>query len=65
MKLGNLGEVVRLNENEPGSKTAKYFNKTQDGKLILRQAMRRYIPDEVTRPREAGLFGARRQLVQG
>lgn len=48
LKLGNLGEVVRLDENEPGQKTAKYFQKTQDGKLLLRKAMRRYIPARVT-----------------
>ncbi len=48
LKLGNLGEVVRLNENEPGAKTSKYFEKTQDGKLLLRQVMQRYIPASVT-----------------
>lgn len=53
-KLGNLGEVVRLNENDPGSKTAKYFDKTRDGKLILRQAMQRYIPHEVTKREKQG-----------
>lgn len=53
VKLGNLGEVVRLNENEPGPKTAKYFARTNDGKLILRDAMARYIPDEVvSRPKQ-------------
>ncbi|SHI76023.1 asparagine synthase (glutamine-hydrolysing) [Malonomonas rubra DSM 5091] len=46
-KLGNLNEVVRLNENEPGSKTQKYFQKCQDGKLLLRKAMSKYIPDEI------------------
>jgi asparagine synthase (glutamine-hydrolysing) len=48
LKLANLGEVVRLNENEPGLKTTEYFNKTKDGKLLLRKAMNRYIPPEVT-----------------
>lgn len=48
MKLGNLKEIVKLNENEPGSKTAKYFDKTKDGKLILRKAMDKYIPKEIT-----------------
>jgi asparagine synthase (glutamine-hydrolysing) len=48
LKLGNLTEVVRLNENEPGSKTGKYFEKTRDGKLILRDVMSKYIPDEIT-----------------
>ena len=47
-KLANLGEVVRINENEPGSKTAKYFRRTKDGKRLLRKAMERYIPSEVT-----------------
>lgn len=46
LKLNNLAEVVRINENEPGGKTTKYFQKTKDGKQILRDVMRRYIPDE-------------------
>lgn len=47
-KLGNLGEVVRLNENEPGDKTRVYFEKTRDGKLLLRQVMQRYVPAAIT-----------------
>ena len=47
MKLGNLHDVVAHNENEPGPKTQRYFQKTQDGKLLLREAMRRYIPSEI------------------
>jgi asparagine synthase (glutamine-hydrolysing) len=37
-----------LNENEPGAKTQRYFQKAQDGKLILRQVMNRYIPEAIT-----------------
>jgi len=48
LKLKNLGEVIRLNENEPGIKTSKYYQKTKDGKLLLRKVMERYIPPEVT-----------------
>lgn len=48
LKLGNLSEVVKLNENEVGSKTAKYFQKTRDGKLILRKVMERHIPSVIT-----------------
>lgn len=48
MKLGNLGDVVRMNENEAGPKTAKYFGKTKDGKLILRQVMGNYVPSSVS-----------------
>jgi asparagine synthase (glutamine-hydrolysing) len=47
-KLGNLDEVVKLNENEPGAKTLKYFERTRDGKLLLRKAMERYVPESVT-----------------
>jgi asparagine synthase (glutamine-hydrolysing) len=47
-KLNNLAEVARLNENEPGAKTEKFFERTKDGKQILRDAMSRRIPESVT-----------------
>ena len=47
LKLGNLGDVVRLDENEPGPKTAKYFQQTRDGKLLLRRVMERYVPADI------------------
>jgi asparagine synthase (glutamine-hydrolysing) len=47
LKLGNLTEVIRLNENEPGGKAQRYYQRTRDGKLILRRMMSRYIPNEV------------------
>ncbi|MGY4472611.1 asparagine synthase (glutamine-hydrolyzing) [Bradyrhizobium sp. USDA 3364] len=47
MKLGNLTEVVALNENEPGGKAQRYYERTKDGKLILRKMMARHIPMEV------------------
>jgi asparagine synthase (glutamine-hydrolysing) len=57
LKLGNLGEVVRMNENEPGSKTAKYFEKTKDGKLLLRKMMERHIPKKITSGVKQGFSG--------
>jgi asparagine synthase (glutamine-hydrolysing) len=48
LKLNNLADVVRINENEHGNKTQKYFEKTKDGKQILRSVMQRYIPKEIT-----------------
>ena len=47
LKLGNLGEVAKLDENEPGLKTAKYFHQTRDGKLLLRRVMERYVPADI------------------
>jgi asparagine synthase (glutamine-hydrolysing) len=46
-KLGNLDAVIRQDENEPGPKTERYFNKTRDGKLLLRTLMRRYVPTDI------------------
>jgi asparagine synthase (glutamine-hydrolysing) len=54
MKLGNLTEVVRLNENEPGGKSERYFEKTRDGKLALRQMMARHIPAQVAEREKQG-----------
>jgi asparagine synthase (glutamine-hydrolysing) len=54
LKLNNLTEVVRLNENEPGDKKTKYFRKTNDGKQILREMMGRYIPTSITQAAKQG-----------
>lgn len=48
LKLGNLQEVVALNENDLGPKVQRYFQKTRDGKLILRQVLGRHVPPEVS-----------------
>jgi asparagine synthase (glutamine-hydrolysing) len=53
-KLRNLGEVVQLNENEPGAKTEVYFNQTNDGKLVLRRALERHVPAEYTQAIKQG-----------
>lgn len=57
LKLGNLSEVVKLNENEPGPKTQKFYEKTLDGKLILREMLRRYVPDDVVEREKQGFTG--------
>jgi asparagine synthase (glutamine-hydrolysing) len=54
LKLNNLAEVVRINENEPGSKTKKFYEKTCDGKQILRDVMSRYIPADIAEAEKKG-----------
>lgn len=54
LKLNNLENVLRINENDPGSKTGKYFQKTNDGKQLLRDVMSHLIPDEVTKAEKQG-----------
>lgn len=46
LKLNNLSAVVRINENEAIEKRTS-FSKTNDGKQILRDVMRRYIPADI------------------
>lgn len=53
LKLGNLGKVARVDENEPG-KRQKYFNQPSDGKSILRKALSRHVPREVVERRKQG-----------
>jgi asparagine synthase (glutamine-hydrolysing) len=57
LKLRDLENVVKLNENEPGPKTQRYFQKTRDGKLLLRQVMEQYVPDEITNQVKQGFSG--------
>lgn len=56
-KLANLGEIIRINENEPGGKMDRYFQKARDGKLILRSAMARHVPAETTQAVKQGFSG--------
>jgi asparagine synthase (glutamine-hydrolysing) len=54
LKLNNLAEVLRLNENDSFDKQGVYFQKTRDGKQILRDVMVRYIPSETVRGEKQG-----------
>lgn len=44
-KLKNLKEVIRINENIPGPKTERFFEQNNDGKIILRKALMKYVPE--------------------
>ena len=57
LKLNNLAEVLRINENEPGNKQNQFFQKTNDGKQILRDMMSRIIPSEITLAEKQGFSG--------
>jgi len=57
LKLRDLEHVVKLNENEPSPKTLRYFEKTRDGKLLLRRVMERYVPPSITDQVKQGFSG--------
>jgi asparagine synthase (glutamine-hydrolysing) len=54
LKLNNLAEVLRINENDPGNKQNQFFQKTNDGKQILRDMMNCIIPSEITLANKQG-----------
>ncbi len=53
-KLKNLSEVISINENEPGSKTQKFFERTNDGKIILRNALSKFVPESYKSGKKQG-----------
>lgn len=78
LKLNHLQEALRINENDAVDKKAQYFRKTNDGKQILRDMMRRYIPADIADAAKQGFSGpdgswfkgesidyVRRQLFEG
>ena len=54
LKLNNLSNVIKINENETGDKKNRYYQKTRDGKQILRDVMKNYVPDEVIKATKQG-----------
>ena len=78
LKLANLHETARINENETGRKTEQYFGRTRDGKLLMRRVMARYVPSDVSAGEKQGFSApdaswfkgesieyVRRRLLQG
>lgn len=57
LKLRHLGDVVTLNENEPGPKTERYYSMHGDGKLLLRQVLGRYVPNGTIHAAKQGFSG--------
>lgn len=53
-KLDNLEQVVQLNQNEPGNGPEKYLRRSKDGKTVLRKAMQRFLPKDITDAEKQG-----------
>ena len=52
-KIKNLGSNQNLDENDL-KKKSKYFQRTNDGKKVLRHAMENILPNEVTKRKKQG-----------
>jgi asparagine synthase (glutamine-hydrolysing) len=57
LKLGELEEMVRVNENEPGDKAENFYRRSGDGKLLLRRAMGRHLPETAVNGAKQGFSG--------
>jgi asparagine synthase (glutamine-hydrolysing) len=57
LKLRELGEIVRISENELAPKRERYFERTRDGKLLLRQVMKGFVPSAITDQIKQGFSG--------
>lgn len=65
LKLNNLSEVIRINENDPGGKRDRFFQKTSDGKQILRNVMSRYVPDSIASAPKQGFSSPDASWLKG
>jgi asparagine synthase (glutamine-hydrolysing) len=54
LKLRNLGDANRVDENDIFQKMGKSSSAEIDGKVILRKVMERHIPSRVTQARKQG-----------
>lgn len=54
LKIGNLQEMVRIDENDLASKSSRRADDSSDGKVLLRKAMTAHLPEHVTRRRKQG-----------
>jgi asparagine synthase (glutamine-hydrolysing) len=54
LKVRNLVPHTRINENNQGGKKEQYFQKTNDGKYVLRKAMSKYISIDVAERAKQG-----------
>jgi asparagine synthase (glutamine-hydrolysing) len=65
LKLNNLSEVLRINENELHRKRVVYSQGNNSGKQILRDAMSRYLSSSVTAAEKQGFSSPDASWFQG
>ena len=56
-KLRDLGEVLRIDENTPAPKQLRFMGQTNDGKNVLREALKRYLPADYVDGLKQGFVG--------
>ena len=59
-KLGDLHKIITMNENDIGK-----MQKTNDGKVILRKAMSKYIPEDIHKAVKQGFSSPDQSWFKG
>jgi asparagine synthase (glutamine-hydrolysing) len=54
MKIRKISQENRIDENVQVNKKTQYFNKTNDGKLLLRKTMSKYTASNITQREKQG-----------
>jgi len=54
LKISNISDIMKINENTYGNKQSAIFQKTNEGKQILREVMSKYIPKSITDSEKQG-----------
>jgi len=54
LKLNNLSDVMKINENDPGAAGSRHFQRTKDGKQIFRDAMASMLPKNIATAEKQG-----------
>jgi asparagine synthase (glutamine-hydrolysing) len=57
LKIRDFASAVRLDENDLAPKMAFRHRRTRDGKVLLREALRTYVPDAVVEQTKQGFSG--------
>ncbi len=65
LKLGQLQQVIRVNENATGDKQQIYFDKVHDGKMILRKALSKFMPEAFTQGAKQGFSSPDQSWFRG
>ncbi|MBO4646833.1 MAG: asparagine synthase (glutamine-hydrolyzing) [Lentisphaeria bacterium] len=65
LKLGQFNDEKRINENEITGQNAKFLRKHRDGKLLLRRAISRYVPEQISSGEKMGFSAPDEKWFRG
>jgi len=65
LKLGQFSDEKRINENVITGQNAKFLRKHRDGKLLLRRAINRFVPEQIASGEKMGFSAPDEKWFRG